>query len=423
MKRRSRRVKKFRSKVGSRRRGKRAVRSKSRRARVLRVRRRRSVRGGRRARGGEMGMLGQALSAATNPQHTKTVRSFGRALPRSAMVSTLVRANMQSQIRRVSGMNAYDNFDPANPGNVGFNDIAWRYSNSGQTSYVLPCYCWDLCSTNNIVRSIYTLGAPGARPYVFQAGTSSSGISWTDVAGQNSAGSLTVPAYWTDVLTSGQATPSNESTACFRDLLSWVRIKLNCYAPTSIPSNWDVSIVQFKDDWLVPKYTFDAAQGGLNSTQQGAAVNGTDLQTDASNFWQWFLKPYVKNPIDTEATGSQYAKRVIFHRTVKWEMQPTLTITSDAAPKSKQVEIFWRPNRICQYDWQPTGGIGFDGAVGSYGVNAGNTSTTVRPRDRLYLIIRASTNSIAPFGTANNALIKAAGKFDYLIDTKHVTLA
>ena len=224
----------------------------------------------------------------------------------------------------------------------------------------VPCNVWDITSVSNVVGGTVTNPLIAWYPS-FSDPTGTGTLSWGNaynLALESSDNTATVP----------------DNYPCGQSTLDWYNMKLMCYAPTSIPCRWQIDVVQFKDQRLNPE---------------------TTTQTPfATGFWQSMVKPFAYSPLETGDTSYKKYMKVLYSKS--WIMNPKET--TDPAPAiMKQVNLFQRLNRSCKFNWSDEDAMNMLAVDGE--INLAPNKTTVHPRARIYVIIRASANNATAFTT------------------------
>lgn len=169
--------------------------------------------------------------------------------------------------------------------------------------------------------------------------------------------------------------------AASKTMLKSANIKLNCWGAKSKATQYTIQLVKFLDDELVPNH--DGA----------AAVTGqTSKRTD---FYQDLVKPLVFNPISK--TGGAFRNRMKVLRTESFIVQPNSADDGDTDPQVKTVSMFVAMNKIISYTEKAVV-IASDVNLADDSDYAVNGATQYlpqpRPKNRLYLMVRASNYKV-----------------------------
>lgn len=272
----------------------------------------------------------------------------------------------------------------------------------------MPMHIYDLSAVPNVVAGTVT------QPVV--------GYTYTPSNETNTA----VPGFTgqsysqTIFLQNTQGSTTNvESYPEAGDMHVSTQIKLNIFGALSVPMNVHVYIFKFKKDYLCP----DIVNELPNSSSAEAS---TSYLTEAATFYQSLLKPMLYNPILVQNQTHLKDMHIIKHD--KFHFEPKLSTEPNAQeggnnlpywPHCKTVSYFERWNKKCDYSWTDTGEVALTQALGTQQDN-GNNSTTVKPSERLYLMVMAeafadpaSGNTATAFSNLRNA------SYDIMVKHKH----
>jgi len=179
-------------------------------------------------------------------------------------------------------------------------------------------------------------------------------------------------------------------------VLKWAQMKLLFYAPTALPCKISVRIVQFTDLDLCPDTT--------------TAVKQT-LNARASSWFQAFMKRSMYSPIETNEAGGFKGIKVLHSQT--FILNPKAT-TDGTLTLYKQLDIFKWFNRKCTYDWNQIAGTSPISNVPA--VEAGQNSTTVHPKARIFLMIQAQSGYKLGAGSFDSTIHPS---YDMVLRTAH----
>lgn len=241
-------------------------------------------------------------------------------------------------------------------------------------NHLVPCHLYDITGVINNVNGVNVANSIRWDP-AFTLPTDAGVLFWTNTK------SITLES-------ADQTAATFDNYPRGKDLLDWYSARLLFYNATTIPCKFLVQIVQFTDERLVP---------GATVTQFSTA------------FWQAMVKKYTWTPL--EVGDVNYAKYLKVWHTSAWSMDPKESIDASST-KYRELNIFRRFNRMCNYDWVADDKMGT--LTNNEGqVNAGDVDTTVHPRARLFLMIRAVSRN----GTAYSSTIHPS--YDILHRTAH----
>lgn len=305
-------------------------------------------------------------------EYSKQTVSLGLNKPYQAPMSKFVKDNI---VKTVLSYRSYSQFGGIT-GNIGLLNVSPTVSTG---PFQVPMNLWELNASPNVVNG--TISYPTIRwAPVFSTPLSSATLSWTN------DGTLALED--TDNATSYvQNMPSGSSH------LNWIKAKLLFYAPTSIPCRYQIDIVQFKDTRLVPDAT-------------------TGVSSFARSFYQAMTKRFAFSPLEDGDTKYQKYMKVLY--TNSFILNPKES-TESVNTIFRQVDIFLRLNRRCTYDWEVQDGVGMLAQEGpqNYGEN---NKTSVHPRARIFMIIRAQANN----STAYSATVHPS--YEMVLKTCHSQL-
>jgi len=224
----------------------------------------------------------------------------------------------------------------------------------GAAWFNTPVHLYDLTSTPNAKDSTVMDYSPGCNP-VFTDATNAATIAWDSANLLRNWSLENAPI--TNIAI--QAYPGAECT------LNWVKVRMLCYPPSGMVSRFQIDIVQFTDDRVVP---LEAA------TEFSAA------------FWQAQVKQFSHSPLEQGyAKYSKYLK--VLHRET-FIMEPKDSSETGEANHYREVNIFKRLNRSLRYDWEDKDRMNMIGAEGQINLSS-NFKTVVEPRKRIFLMVRA----------------------------------
>lgn len=281
----------------------------------------------------------------------------------------------QNKSSTIYGYRALSAFGGSN-GNLSLTNVSPTTSTG---PWAPPCHLFDLTSAINVVNGVATSPNIWFRPQ-FSDPTAAATLSWGNT--QN----------WT--LENTDHAPSIVDTyPNGSDTLDWVQAKLMCYCPLQLPSRFQIDVVQFKDTRLIP---------GEGTSQFAAA------------FWQGVNKRFSYSPLE----GGDYKYQKYFKTlyTNTFILNPKEN-TEAVNTIFREVNIFMRLNRRCTYDWEDQDRMNMVASADFQQNDGTNIKTTVHPRARIYLMIRAQSG----WGTAfSNAIMPS---YDIVLRTKHTQLA
>lgn len=197
------------------------------------------------------------------------------------------------------------------------------------------------------------------------------------------------------------------------DCWDWLDVRMDCIGPTSIPTEWLVQLVQFKDSVFEPEYV---VIGGTIPDQDTLSREQERVQ-----LWDSIIQPAIKHPIllSNPKTKSTVGKRMKVLYSMKFVTQPKESIDLYASGQEKMVKIFKWMNRLQSYDWREQGRAPQPATSGiesvGYPTNTGDANfyNDVAPEKRVYLLVRAQ-NQYVGIDTKDKV-----ASFDIIIRKKH----
>lgn len=287
--------------------------------------------------------------------------------------------------------------------------VVGTLGNAG-SSQNLPCYLFGL---SNIFANQGSFSSPMAwrLQQQFPVTVSEYAYHWVPIKDQSADGSTvgTVPSW--DI--EERSTTTANGWPGDKDILSYADIRLICVGATTVATTFEISVVQFKHDWLHPEFIVEEL-----STR-------TDIEYEkmARATWEAEVYKYIQSPIMIERPGRTTDAIQVLHK-INFTLQPKMTIESNDEGHHKIVKLFKWFNRTQNYNWQNVGVHALPGGGGiqpmSYQVNNVNNepilqvSATVAPRARMYLMVKATNQTPAVAGAT------VTPSFDIVMRKKHI---
>lgn len=157
----------------------------------------------------------------------------------------------------------------------------------------------------------------------------------------------------------------------------WFDIRMLLYGCQAQPTKFEISIVQFRKDFLDPIEMPSSSQE----------------HQDRQSFYHDVAQEMMYNPIMPK-TGYKGKLRVL--KKVVVTLQPTLSTQNDTTPASKPVRIFYAHEKICDYMYHSNSisGLNIDGALNTEkwaqdGVATADYSESPVAKQRVWLMVRA----------------------------------
>lgn len=196
-----------------------------------------------------------------------------------------------------------------------------------------------------------------------------------------------------------------------RALCKWVEVKMNCWGAKQKSTRWQIQIVRFTDDALVPQHN--------DAKDSNYAIGGTDDARRRSKFWNDTVKGWMYNP--AQFSGGDFAKRVKVIRNLEFMLDPNTSIEEDTDPAVKTVKLFLNVDRVMNF-LEYGGQLLTSTDINTNNVAEANNETQItghsNPTSRLYLVVRASNYSAQTGVSPTNAL---SGSFDLRVRSKWLT--
>lgn len=345
----------------------------------------------------------------TGGELTKSHVTFG-GRPRPVSIAKLVKSSRQTQILRYSAISPFMNTGtaPLNTCAVGTvlgAGASWlsNWYNTTPGIVSLPLHVYDLTCMNNVVNGSVLSASPG----VFALQTTLTGsVSWLPLVGNQPSSGTSANWQYEDTATLG----TNAGSQPLREtLMDWVQARMMCYGSAKMATEYTIEVIQLREDYLCP----DIMSGTLPSTA------GIDYKNAANQFWNSYVKSYCAHPVATTVPTNRKHYRVI--KTIRFTLQPRLSNETDAnVGHCKQLNIFFRTNRTCKYDWaEDTIDPNVESGA-TFPTQQGQLQLTVHPKARMYMTIRATnvTEIVSPAVPTTDY----TPSYDLLLRKKYTTL-
>lgn len=206
-------------------------------------------------------------------------------------------------------------------------------------------------------------------------------IIWNGLTCQTAAGGTTASSY------QGEYQSSNSDPGRFIRY-KWYDIRLCLYGAVTQPAIWDVYLVKFTQDELVP---FGDVE-----------LNTSDTRTLAnrSSFWQSVIKPATYHPMMPSVHRNR-GMRVLKHKRIN--IPASSNDDLDVAPPCVQLRWFYRDGRMYDYHWDNPRLTDVTTEGPMWAPKTSNTQVQWQPRPKagVYLMIRCS-NCVSDADTVTN---------------------
>jgi len=315
---------------------------------------------------------------------TSERRRYGRKQSRksSKYVKRLVIANV---CRRVYGYDAWSQMY----GVSGYNRLENYYRSATDITYYTPLHLYDVSAV---------LNAPASTPAVPQIGYRLCFLNTTGAVQWRTLGPAAVQI-------------RNDNSAAFtagnpmgNDVLSGVKVKTVCYAPTTIPVKFTLAFIQIGDQKYHPSKNAGAGgTGNIGAWQADNTVlpndNGASI-TSQTALWQSVVQAAVRSPCAI-GDGNLRNKNIKILAQRQFTLQPKES-TDPANTTYHATSMYMSFNRKQNYQWEDDATLQLD-ADRSVQANAANVKCCVHPKARIYFMVMAdakySTGTTAPADT------------------------
>jgi len=314
---------------------------------------------------------------------------IGRKMTASKKTMMLTRANLERLVYRWNGVKAFTG-----------NGYYWMSNKTVDASTrALPLYLFDLTAVNNMSAGTAVLSVPMLQLQQNVGGA----MAFTPIQGLAEDGAtLTSNLKLEQGTTIGAGAAATTPNPYSKSVLEGATIRLNCWGATTKSTRFQLSLVRFSDQDLVPTHGTYAADLLAANTKR------TDL-------FQSLIKSLTFNPISS--TGGAFNKRMKVIKSLNFTLEPQLNVELDTDPNVKSVTWSLKLNKLLNFvekadvltsivdtndqaDYQPQTGA--------------QIRAQVRPTSRLYLMIRSTNYGLD--ATESNVLTPS---FDLSIKLNH----
>lgn len=340
-----------------------------------------------------------SASGATKRVYAKKRSRIGRERP---TIPTLCRWTIQ----RLQGLRQeIPDRDPDNPstgsGYPGLFAIGKGISAGDGSQLSMPLYIADLTRYANVAGGVsnqclsqLAIGDVG-NPFFVERPT------------QTASGALGSNAQWRT-----EKQPFFFSGNGYKLQHMWYDIRLKLYGARKQPVTYDVMLVQFKENYLIPDYTFPNAGAGADPV--------LDLK-NRSQFWQQISRAQIVNTLLPGTSGWKNNLKIL--RSYRVNLTASLSNDLDRVPENVDLRWFVRDTRILKYH-QNTVAFTTDTAVDNVGWNVESITEVQNDpasfKTRTFLIIRATDMTATLPGTSGATLddMDDTPSFDMVIRRK-----
>lgn len=290
-------------------------------------------------------------------------------------------------------------------------------ANAGYVTSFLPCHFYDITAVNNFINGTFYAAQPALEVRSITPNNPSAGFTNTVMG--------VIPAYdntgtYTTTLTAEKikagGSGQQHAYSLNKSILKWADIKLICHGAANYPTKYDIAFVQFNR----PRYTPHSV--GTNGFDEANSA-----YKDIDEFYNYLIRPFNTSPLAVEGS-SQFRNGIkVLHR-INFTIQPRDVSDSGTVVPFKEIKIFRKFDRLCNYDWMNNPQVQKGGitSTAEYPTWYGSNSNHVYPTKRIYMMIRA---------TAHKQLVDAEGNlppadtwpdfwpsYDFNIRTCHTTV-
>ena len=203
-------------------------------------------------------------------------------------------------------------------------------------------------------------------------------------------------------------------------LWKWVEIQLDLIGPTSIPCKWDISLVQFKDEFCLNQTN----PTGLPQRNSSDTVSFTKYDM----FWEKLSYPLISHPMAKQHGYQGFnPMKTLYKQSLI--TQPKINTDLYTSGEEKIIKIFKWMNKLNKYDWMQDRAVKApDDVVGGQTNPEGWANSAfaapfvgndyypkVHPRKRIWLMVRAQNYT----ATANGTTAPFCPSFDVVIRVGH----
>jgi len=261
-----------------------------------------------------------------------------------------------------------------------------------------PCFILDVTSARNIVNNAITEQLCMQR-LILTNELDTALVQWVGF-----------PAYNWITQAAPEAATGFDNFPNEKSLIKWANLRMMLYAPTALPTRWQIELVQFRDERLVPS----APQGaGLGSNGYGG-VAGASSPAFVAGFWQYMLKKFMFNQIEPMANTYRRYVRVLKRMTVYMDPKES---TDASNTRYREINFFAHLNKLANYRWDQTDRVAISTDDTQIELDPQNR-TELHPRSRIFILIRAVSGRIV--GASDTATVHPS--FDWYLRTKHEVL-
>nr|QTE03353.1 MAG: capsid protein [Emberiza rustica CRESS-DNA-virus sp.] len=333
-----------------------------------------------------------AMREGSNSQVTRASRvtQVGRRMTASKKTMMLTRANLERLVYRWNGVKAFNG-----------NGYYWMSNKTiDANTRALPLYLFDLTSVNNISAGTSIKAIPMLQ---LQQDNVAGAMAFTQVQGLKGDGATLTSNLNVEVQTAvGTGTGLNLPAPYTKSVLESASIKLNCWGAVSKSTRWQLSVVRFSDQDLVP-------------THGTYAVDLAAANTKRSDLFQSLIKSLTFNPIST--SGGSFNKRMKVIKSMMFTIEPQQTTDSDTDPSVKSVSWTLKLNKLLDFTERAEvlANITDTNDQADYVEQTGAViKAQIKPTSRLYLMIRSTNYGLD--ATESNVLTPS---FDLSIKLNH----
>lgn len=312
-------------------------------------------------------------------EYSRLRAKYGRRISKKAQIMKTVTGNTYHVIDKFGALNRYLNTDQA-PVNALTSEAGcgayWLHSYYGASSQqYVPMHLFDLTGRANYVNGTFT-NPTIASAVSFTASSTVTGITFNEMNGRD-GNVAPVINYNTWSVHNGPGTV--QAGPLDKGFLQSVHIKMLCYGAAQFPTKYEIDLVQFNEDWLLP---------GTTDTQ---------FANERITTYEGMIKNFLAHPIAQESRVTNRKFKVI--KSIKFVLQPKLSIetmgsgtgtTYNTIGHHKEIDLYMPINRLISYNWLKMGNGNAMQDPDTAFRQIGQYSQYASPRQRIFLIVRAN---------------------------------
>ena len=191
---------------------------------------------------------------------------------------------------------------------------------------------------------------------------------------------------------------ANEQWQTAQSFIESASAKLLCYGPPNAPTKYMIQVVQLSEDVALDKQ-----------------------DEKATAFWQAIAKPFGYSPLE-DAHTKLISKNMKVLKSISFSLDAPESSEDHLSARMRQINLFAFLNRKANYNWDyNTDTVAMDApdTFENAETEIKQYATTVHPKARVYLMIRAMTTYVGPEALDVNS---SAPSYDITLNVTHRTL-